>query len=216
MQERLVLKAVERDDPGALFALVRAEPRLRQARGPDGVSALLHALYRRRMHLVELLRHDQLDGFEAAALGDVERLMSLLFRDDMVPLLVNGDGYTALHLAAFFNQPGTARLLIATGADIDARAENETRQRPLHAAVVAGSVGIVTQLLYMGAYPDLQQKGGWTPLHLAAAYNRIEIAELLLQHDASIDIRDEAGDTPVDLAARRGHAELLARLIAER
>ena len=210
------MQAVEQDDAGAIFALVRADPRLRRARGEDGVSALLHALYRRRSHLVELLRHDELDGFEAAALGDVERMMSLLFRDDMVPLLVNGDGWTALHLAAFFNQPATARLLIATGADIDARAENESRQRPLHAAVAAASAGIATQLLFMGACPDLQQKGGWTPLHLAAAYNRSDIAELLLEHGARLDIRDEAGDTPVDLAARRGHAELLARLIAER
>lgn len=208
MSAEALLKAIETHDTDAVAHLVAADPGLRLARDDHGVSLLLHAIYRCQSQMVELLRHDQLDGFEAAALGDVEALVRRLYRDDMLPLHVNGDGYTALHLAAWFCRPNVARILIATGADVDARAENEFGARPLHAAVAGGSESVLQQLLLMGADPDLPRSGGLTPLHAAAAMGKEQMVRLLLEAGANRLAVAEDGTTPCDLAIAAGHPEL--------
>ena len=46
-----------------------------------------------------------------------------------------GDGFTPLHLAAFFGGADAVRAILATGADPDADAENTFKVRPIHSAV---------------------------------------------------------------------------------
>jgi len=91
------------------------------------LSELLAAVYSGDQARVdELLAGDpELDVFEAAALGHVERLETLL---DSEPGLVAAwaeDGFTPLHLAAFFRHPEAARLLVERGALVDVVARNE-------------------------------------------------------------------------------------------
>jgi ankyrin repeat protein len=212
MQARLVFEAVEKGDARALEALVRANPQLRHARREDGVSALLQALYRKQSPLVALLRHPDIDGFEAAALGDVEAMMNCLVRDEALPVLLGSDGLSALHLAAFFGQPATARLLIAAGADVNARSGNESGMRPLHAAVESANNSVAAQLLVAGADPDLARNDGRTALHMAAARGRTEIVELLLEHGADTSIAAADGRLAADHAEEGGHASVLALL----
>ena len=56
------------------------------------------------------------------------------------------DGWTPLHLAAFFGHLDAARALIDAGADIDAFSRNGLTNTPLHAAT-AGRHGDVALLL---------------------------------------------------------------------
>ena len=82
------------------------------------MSDLLEAVYRGdESRIKELLAEEpELDIFEAAAVGRSERVEQLL---DVDPGLVSAwtdDGFTPLHLAAFFRRPETARILVERGA----------------------------------------------------------------------------------------------------
>jgi ankyrin repeat protein len=81
-----VIAAVQSADAEKLRALLAAEPSLAVARDGSGVSAIMHALYRRRKDMVDLLlaARPELDIFEATAAGHSERVAELLHRDPTV------------------------------------------------------------------------------------------------------------------------------------
>src|SRR6187200_1553127 len=90
------------------------------ARDENGVSALLLTFYLRRPEAREALlaAGAAVGPLEAAAMGDVERLKG-------ADLSVRGgDGFTPLHLAAFFGGADAVRALLATGFPADADDEN--------------------------------------------------------------------------------------------
>ena len=101
------------------------------------MSELLAAVYRGDQARVDelLAAAPELDIFEAAAIDRVGQLL------DADPGLVSSwteDGFTPLHLAAFFRQPETARLLVEHGALVDVVARNEQlRVTPLQRAAPA-------------------------------------------------------------------------------
>src|SRR6476469_2091673 len=160
--------AIDAGDVDRVRATLDADPSLAMARDHEGVSALLRARYRRDGALVEAVkaRVASLDAFEAATFGDLDRLAVVLADDPA--LTRSGDGFTALHLAAFFGQDDAVRLLLARGADPDARGTGWMTGTPLNAAASARHATVVALLLEAGADADAVQRGGWTPLHSAA------------------------------------------------
>ena len=115
---------------------------------------------------------------EAAALGDVEQLRE-------ADLSVRGgDGFTPLHLAAFFGGPAAVKTILARGANPDADNENTFTVHPIHSAAAVGDIESVRALLEAGANPNVEQEGGHTPLD-AALHNHDEaLAALLRAHGA--------------------------------
>lgn len=156
-----------------------------------------------------------LDVFEAAALGDVDRLREVLDED---PSAANGwsdDGFTPLHYAAFFGHPEAAGLLIGRGADLEARSTNREfalDAAPLHSAAAAGRRDVCEVLLDAGADVNAVQHGGYTALLDAAANGSEELVELLLERGADASTRLTDGRTAADLARAAGHLDLSARL----
>ena len=128
------------------------------------------------------------------------------------------DGYTALHLAAYFGQLEVARLLLGRGADPNAVALNESRVTPLQSAVAAKHRDTASLLLALGASPNSVQRGGWTPLHAAARDGEEVIVDMLLLRGADATRKSDDGKTAVDLAEEGGHAALakLLRTTASR
>src|SRR5919197_5054273 len=104
------------------------------------VSELLEALYRGDDERIAGLLADRprLDVFEAAALGQTDRLRELL---DDEPALANAfgdDGFQPLPLACFFGHVDAARLLLQRGADPNTLSRNEhIRTNALHAAAAS-------------------------------------------------------------------------------
>jgi hypothetical protein len=100
-------------------AILGEDPALATSRDEEGVSALMRARYRLDRALVEAVKRfvADLDVFEAAALGDLDRLTELLDADPSLANARSGDGFTVLHLAAFFGQAEAATLLLERGAD---------------------------------------------------------------------------------------------------
>ena len=153
-----------------------------------------------------------LDIFDAAATGNVDAVRALLAGnlaavDDHGP-----DGYTALHLAAFFGYLDVARLLLGRGADPNAVALNESRVTPLHAAVAARHRDTAGLLMALGASPNAVQRGGYTPLHAAARAGDEAIVDMLLLRGADTTRKTDAGRTPADMAEEGGSAAI-ARLL---
>jgi ankyrin repeat protein len=153
------------------------------------LSPILQALYRGDRDEAERLHAEarELDVFDAAALGDVERLRTVLADDGDAVHAWSPDGFTALHYAAYFDGPGAARLLIEHGADLEAVSTNEEfapQARPLHSAVAAGRGDVVEVLLHAGADPNARQHGGFTPLMAAEQAGNLELAEVLIRHGA--------------------------------
>ena len=151
--------------------------------------------------------------FEAAALGDAARVSEALGEEAPDPNAVTDDGFTALHLAAFFSgDAACARALLDAGADPDALATNETGLRPINSAAAASSLAVVAALIERGADVDAAQHGGYTPLHSAAANGNDELVDMLLGAGADPGRLADSGEGAAELARQRGHPDLARRL----
>jgi len=158
------------------------------------VTELLDALYRgdQERVLALLEARPNLNIFEAAALGKTERLRELVDRD---PSLVNAfgdDGFHPLGLACFFGHVEAARLLLESGAEVDALSRNKQIQTAaIHAA--AASEGkdesvryeLVKLVLEHGADPNLPQGSGFRAIDAARQNGDKRVEELLLLRGAS-------------------------------
>jgi len=193
-----------------LERLVGEDDTLAMSRDSNGVSALMTAAYYRKTDMVQYLRAKvtALDIFEAAALGDVDTVRQQL-EIGLNTGFRSADGFTPLHLAAFFNQPTVARLLIDQGADVNAIAENPSLVQPLHSAVACGSMEIVKILLENGADVNAVQHGGWTALQAAAKHGNQKMVELLLQHGADPELAADDGQTAITMAANNTISQCL-------
>src|SRR5688572_22708372 len=206
--------AIESGDVGAVDAILDADPSLAPSRDASGVSALMRALYRFDKALIESVKRrvDPLDLFEAAAFGDHDRLTELL-RDE--PSLVNaysGDGFTALHFAAFFGRSEAAALLIERGAEVDAFGRGWMTGTAMHSATSRLQSDVVRILLDAGANPNVRQSAGWTPLHAAAMNGDLSSVELLLAAGADPTATNEEGRSVIDLANESGDDASAARI----
>jgi uncharacterized protein len=210
------VSAVKAGDLAQLEAALAADRSAVHQRDSAGVSVLLLACYHRRQDMVQRLLDERplLDIFEASATGQASRVSELADRDPGLVRAISADGFTPLHLAAFFDHPGVARRLLRRGADPRAVARNDSRVSLLHSALAAGSYAVARMLLDAGAPPDARQAGGWTPLHAAASSGNRQLVELLLEHGASRDIAAEDGRTARDLATEKGHGQLARMLRA--
>ena len=209
-------EAIDAGDAAAVRGILALEPALARSRDDAGVSALLHAVYRRAGgDLLDVLREhaEPLDVFEAAAVGDTARLAALLDGDGKrVVEQISADGFTPLHLAAFFGQPDAVEALLLAGADPRAVANNPMRVEPVHSAAAGRSYRAVALLLEAGASVDARQEGGYVPLHAAAANGDEEIVDLLLDGGADHTARTDDGQSAPGLARENGHDELARRL----
>jgi ankyrin repeat protein len=190
-------------------AMVSATPSLVNARGEAG-SAILTAVYHRQQAIVNLLvaRGADLSMFEACAAGELERVERLI--DDSAGAAVAGfgdDGWTPLHLAAFFGHAKVVEVLLAHGADVAARSTNPTANTPLHAALAANQKMVAGLLLGHGADVDAADAAGWRPLHLAAATNNLDVIKALVAQGADVRGTNKDGVAPLALAEQKGHRE---------
>jgi uncharacterized protein len=199
---RQIIEAAESGDAAGVERLIGESPDLASARGPDGISAILRARYHGHAWIAERLADavSELDVFEAAGLGRAGRVAEVVSADPAAVRAEAADGFTALHLAAFFGQLEVAAVLLEHGAAVDAPAGNPTGVQPLHSAAAGGHAAIVALLLERGADPDARQQGGFAPLHSAAARGDQVTARLLLDHGATPDVRADDGRRPIDLA----------------
>lgn len=194
--------------------MVSAEPSLVDARSESDGSAILTAVYYRQKEIVNLLvaRGARLSLCEAAAAGELERAERLIGQRSGEVSSYSPDGWTPLHLAAFFGQSKIVELLLAHGADTAVRSKNPNGNTPLHAALAANQKLAAGLLIGHGADLNAADAGGWRPLHLAAANNNLDSMRTLIAHGADLTATNKDGLTPLALAEQKNHREAAALL----
>ena len=127
---------------------------------------------------------------DATRKGDEAKVVALLKENPDLVSSKDKLGNTPLHIAALHDQFAIAALLIANGADVNAR------NTPLGREVIGSSY------LSQKADRDFNQKAyGETPLTLALlSYNHKEMIELLLTHGADPNVFVHIGVTPLQRA----------------
>jgi ankyrin repeat protein len=215
-REEELFDAIEAGDVAAVRAIVDADPAVATSRDAQGVSALMRARYRFDRELVDAVkdRVGELDVFEAASFGDLERLNRLLEGDPGAATAYAGDGFTALHFAAFFGQPEAVRTLLVHGAEVDALGRGWMTGTALHSAASRARSDAVEILLGAGANPDARQSAGWTPLHSAAHNGDSASVDLLLAAGADPTATNDEGRSVLDLATEKGDAATVERIRA--
>lgn len=212
-----MIDAVKAGDADGLRGILQADPGAAGARGEGGDSPLMMALYHGRRDLADLILSQGRtpDTAEAAALGDADRLRAALDAEPDVIGRHTHDGWTPLHLAAFFGHADAVRLLLERGADANALSTNPLRNTPLHAAL-AGPLGMdgLRMLLDAGTDVNAKQHGGYTALHSAAQHGRMEIIDLLLDRGADPDLAADDGRRAIDFAREKGHPHAVEHLRA--
>ena len=155
------------------------------------MSELLQAVYRGDQARVDelLAAGPELDVFEAAAVGRVDRLRTLLDEDATLANAWAEDGFQPLGLASFFGHADAARLLVERGAEVNSASRNDLKVMPLHSAVAEKDpeirYEIAKLLLEHGADPNARQQDDFTPLMAADQQGDDRLRALLVEHGAT-------------------------------
>ena len=209
-----LIAAVNADDAARVADLLADDPTLVSARDGNGVSAIMLSRYRfDRATTDALLAVDpDLDIFEATTLGIIDRVSAWLLDDPALARAFSPDGFTALHLAAFFGKTEAARRLVQAGADVNVYSANDFHVQPLHSAAAGRHVEICRLLIAGGADVNATQRARFTPLHSAAQNGDVELVELLVSAGADPSLANDDGATPADTAEAAGHVDVARRL----
>jgi ankyrin repeat protein len=212
-----IFEAIKGYDLSRIEEALPADVHLNDAKNEQGESAILLAVYYGRKKILQYLldRRPLLDLFEASAVGDLARVEDQVrLGPDSINALTR-DGWSPLHLAAFFGHKNVVECLLRHGARTDSTSNNPTANCPLHAAVVTGRTEIVEVLLREGSDVNAAAGGGWTPLLLAAGSGNEEMTKLLLEQGANRDAQNHEGETALSLAIKKNF-QSIATLLRQR
>jgi ankyrin repeat protein len=211
------------------------------AKGKSGTTPLRLAVQEGHMAIVELMKEHEPEYtiHDAALLGDLEKVQTLLLEKPDLVSSRDGLGYPALHWAAEKGHKDVADLILTNKAEVNlhdaallgdltraqtlltddpnmANDRDSDGQTPLHWAASRGHTEVAKLLLASNAEVNAESNSGETPLQLAAIGGHKEAAGLLLVHNADITAKNNLrypGWTPLHLAAARGHKEVAALLL---
>jgi ankyrin repeat protein len=119
---------------------------------------------------------------------------------------------SALHWAAYNDDLGAVRRLLAEGADPNAT--NRFGVTPLHEAATVGNAAMLKALLEAGGDANASFGEGETVLMTAARTGDVDSVRLLLEHGADVDAYERwHGQTAMMWAAIENHADVVQLLI---
>lgn len=148
----------------------------------------------------------------AAGRGHQEVVQLLLDTDADIELAQQYQpGGTALLAAVLHNQIEVVKMLISSGAEVDAGTWFD--DSPLHLAAENGHGELATILLEAEAIVDITRGGNGSALCVAAMRGHAEVVKTLLDAGADITIRYQ-GSTSLMLATRHGHRDVVKLLVA--
>lgn len=209
----LMLAIQNRDLAAAKAALERDASQATEAI-PGGLSPLMFAMYNGSREIADLLvSFREPDIWESVALNDATRVARFVLDDSALLAAYSPDGWTALHLAAFFGSREAVFVLLGLSAPLDAISQNPMANTPMHAAIAgAGGEGLAPLMIGFGA--DVKHVGGSgvTALHLAASRGFEGLCKLLMARGADRGAKTEDGKTAADIARDRGHLNTAAVL----
>lgn len=206
-----LFQAIRAGDAAMVKTLLDGNPQLIAAIDDSGLPALTVAIYHHQSDVAALLesRGAPVDVFAAAMSGRAQQVRDAITASPDTINSFSADGWTPLHLAAFFGCRECVEILLNAGAKVNERSTNTMQNMPLHAAAAGRHADIVRLLLERGAWVNARQHGGWTALHSAAQNGDAELAELLIAGGADVKARADNQQTPLDLAMTKGHQHMV-------
>ncbi|KAL1259509.1 hypothetical protein QQF64_010086, partial [Cirrhinus molitorella] len=111
----------------------------------------------------------------------------------------NYEGLTPLHLAVQNGDKKLARILLKSGAEINA-GDNKSGRSPLVHAVENNFTEMVSFLIESGCDVNAQSYSGNTALHSACGRGHIEIVRVLLKNGADSSLKNNHNDTAIMVA----------------
>jgi ankyrin repeat protein len=156
---------------------------------------------------------------DAVAKGNREAVEAALHQGAKVDAR-NSKGRTPLILAAQAGRLDIIKLLVASGADVNARTTTETGGTVLGFALEGNNREAVEYLIAHGAEIELRSRNGMTPLFYAASTGQDDMIQLLLSKGANLNVMglsDSLGNylTPLMIAGIHDHPETLKLLVAK-
>lgn len=146
----------------------------------------------------------------AAQDDDLDVLVSLISAQD-VNFRDKTSGTTALEHAVENSNREMVQLLLARGADVNAR--NGAGQTVLMMLSDDATADLVWDLINAGADVNAKDEDGDTPLIEAAGEINLEVLKTLLDAGAKVDQRNKKGQTPLMLAASCGQTNNVRLLL---
>jgi len=193
-----------------------------EAKDQNGVTALVHAARSGFVDVVELLLTKTPD------VNDKNQALFAVTETGYATVFISAEEYKTLRGVV---PPGhgenerivspylkTAKLLLSSGAEIEAR--NENGDTPLIRAAGFGQTDIVRLLLETGADPEATNKGGSTALAAAACecavasmHDTLDIEKMLLEKRGAKGARDKQGGMALLAAAAWGRVQNVKLLL---
>jgi uncharacterized protein len=214
-----LLGCVRRGDRPAVESLLAANPALANGRDDRGNSPLLVATYTGRQEIARVLleRGARPNFFEACAAGLTADVRRHLRDDPGAASQWAHDGWTPLHLAAFFGHRDAAEALLDAAADVRALSRNAEANLPINAAAAGPRADrrpeVVRLLLDRGSPVDGRgSPSAHTPLHEAAYNGDTALVRVLLERGADRSLRTGDGQTPLEIATQQGRHEVVQLL----
>jgi uncharacterized protein len=123
-----------------------------------------------------------------------------------------GDGATALHWAAYWDNADVVAQLVAAGANVNA--VTDLGITPLYLASANGHAANVQRLLDARADPNIVSSAGVSALMRAAQVGSVEAVRLLIAHGAKLNEREPArGQTALMWAVAQRHPDVVRVLL---
>ncbi len=139
-------------------------------------------------------------------------VVSFLLQRGAATEIVDRDGCTPLHSAAFKGNAASVERLLEAGAKVNH--PDVDSSTPLHKAAYAGATECVRLLLDSKAEPDAIDVDGVTALHKASFNGHVDCVKLLLLKGADLKRADRHGSTALHKAAFSGSTECVKALLA--
>lgn len=125
----------------------------------------------------------------------------------------DGIGNTALHYAAEWELSNAIEVLIAKGAEKEAK--NANGETPIFSACKTDNPEIIALLVRKGCKFNVRDNLGSTPLHVAVRWGNTNSAAQLIKLDCDINAQNVSGKSPLAEAALGGKPEI-AKLLLEK
>lgn len=209
--EEELVAAIKANDGARVRSILARTPFIARTKTANGTAVLTATYYGAEdalSALLERVQEDELNLYEASALGRAARLKTILGQSRYKVNEPNAEGFTPLGLAAFFGHVDAVKVLLANGAAVDVTDKSRFRNTALDAAVAANRTDVVRILLDAGANVNVRDASRYTPLHKAADNGNIEIVRLLLDRGADVSAVRDGGNTSLGDAMAKGHADV--------